>query len=252
MPKKIFFNDRIILCLIVLNTMFIFADGVIFGGRWIMYIDTLFTLFFLAEVVVKIHVLGWKAYWREGWNRFDFIITILALPSLTNLFVDEAMIETNVLFAFRVLRVFKSFLLFRHIPNMSKILHGIHLAIKSSLLISVAYTVFLIVFSILTHALFSKHAPQYFGSPLISLYSIFRLFTVEGWYEMPEAVAANGGVAMGILARLYFATLLFLGGIMGMSLVNSIFVDAMVSDNNDEVLEKLDKIEKELQQLKNK
>ena len=34
-----------------------------------------------------------------------------------------------------------------------------------------------------------------------------------------------------------------------MSLVNSIFVDAMAADNNDEVLEKLSQIEKKLDQM---
>ena len=42
---------------------------------------------------------------------------------------------------------------------------------------------------------------------------------------------------------------MFLGGIIGMSLVNSIFVDAMAEDNNDEVLEKLRQIEELLNKL---
>lgn len=250
--RNVFLNDRLILCLVVLNTLFIFADGVLANDMWIIYVDAFFTLFFLTEAIVKIHELGWKSYWRDGWNRFDFIIVILALPSMTNLFFEEKMIGMNVVLAFRVLRAFKSFLLFRHIPNISKIINGLRLAIKASLLVCVAYLVFLVVFSVLTYAIFSTEAPQFFGSPIISMYSIFRLFTIEGWYEMPDAVAANGGIAWGIVARVYFAVLLFAGGIMGMSLVNSIFVDAMVSDNNDEVMEKLDKIEKELQQIKNK
>ena len=67
---------------------------------------------------------------------------------------------------------------------------------------------------------------------------------------MPEAIAENGGTFMAIFARSYFSILLFLGGIIGMSLVNSIFVDAMAADNNDEVLEKLSQIEKKLDQMK--
>jgi voltage-gated sodium channel len=41
------------------------------------------------------------------------------------------------------------------------------------------------------------------------------------------------------------------GGIIGMSLVNSIFVDAMAADNNDEVLKKLNRLEKKLDNLYN-
>jgi len=40
---------------------------------------------------------------------------------------------------------------------------------------------------------------------------------------------------IGFLSKLYFVFLLLCGGIIGLSLVNSIFVDAMVSDNNDEL-----------------
>ncbi len=55
---------------------------------------------------------------------------------------------------------------------------------------------------------------------------------------------------MAIVARIYFSILLFLGGIIGMSLVNSIFVDAMAADNNDEVLEKLNQLEKKIDKIK--
>lgn len=96
--------------------------------------------------------------------------------------------------------------------------------------------VILIVFSIVTTFLFGDLAPTYFGNPGLSVYSLFRLFTIEGWYEMPEAIAANVGQTMAVFARIYFSILLFSGGIIGMSLVNSIFVDAMAADNNDEVL----------------
>jgi voltage-gated sodium channel len=40
-----------------------------------------------------------------------------------------------------------------------------------------------------------------------------------------------------------------MGGIIGMSFINSVFVDAMVSDNNDEVEAKLDEINKKLTEL---
>jgi voltage-gated sodium channel len=66
---------------------------------------------------------------------------------------------------------------------------------------------------------------------------------------MPEAIAQNGGVFMAVFARIYFSLLLFLGGIIGMSLVNSIFVDAMAADNNDDVLEKLSHLERKLDRI---
>ncbi len=123
------------------------------------------------------------------------------------------------------------------------------MAVKASYIVAIGLVILLLVFSIITTFLFGDLAPQYFGNPALSVYSIFRLFTIEGWYDMPEAIAVNGGMGMAVFARIYFSLLLFSGGIMGMSLVNSIFVDAMAADNNDEVLDKLEQIEKKLDKI---
>lgn len=137
----------------------------------------------------------------------------------------------------------------KFIPNIEGLLNGIKLAFRASYIVAVGLIVLLLVFSIITTFLFGNIAPQYFGNPALSVYSIFRLFTIEGWYEMPEAIAENGGTTMAVFARIYFSILLFMGGIIGMSLVNSIFVDAMAADNNDEVLEKLSQLERKLDQI---
>jgi voltage-gated sodium channel len=42
---------------------------------------------------------------------------------------------------------------------------------------------------------------------------------------------------------------LIVGGIIGMSFINSVFVDAMVSDNNEGIEEKLEELDKKLTAL---
>ncbi|NQX82448.1 MAG: ion transporter, partial [Flavobacteriaceae bacterium] len=42
------------------------------------------------------------------------------------------------------------------------------------------------------------------------------------------------------------------GGVFGMSLVNSIFVDAMVSDNNDNLERKIEELNKKMDRLLDK
>ena len=40
--------------------------------------------------------------------------------------------------------------------------------------------------------LFGKRSPEYFGNPLIASYTLFKVFTIEGWHEIPdEIVSAN-------------------------------------------------------------
>ena len=245
--KRFFTNDIIMLVLVLINTGIIFISGFIpEQGGTLLIIDSLFTLLFMFEAVVKIHVHGFSGYWSDGWNRFDFILVLLALPSCINVFGYDFP-GTSILLSLRMMRAFKSFRLLKFIPNVDNLLNGIKLAFKASYIVAIGMIVFLLIFSIITTFLFGSAAPQYFGNPALSVYSIFRLFTIEGWYEMPEAIAANSGTAMAVFARIYFSILLFMGGIIGMSLVNSIFVDAMASDNNDEVLDKLSQLEKKLE-----
>jgi len=247
--KRFFTNDSIMLVLVIINTGIIFASGFVTEqGGALLILDCLFTMLFLIEAIVKIRVRGFSGYWSDGWNRFDFILVLLALPSCINLFVD-ALPGTNILLSLRTMRAFKSFRMLKFIPNIDSLLNGVKLAFKASYIVAIGLIVLLVVFSIITTFLFGSVAPQYFGNPALSVYSIFRLFTIEGWYDMPEAIATNGGTTMAVLARIYFSILLFMGGIIGMSLVNSIFVDAMAADNNDEVLEKLNELEKKVDKL---
>lgn len=250
--KRFFTNDIIMLVLVLINTGIIFISGFIpEQGGTLLIIDSLFTLLFLFEALVKIYVLGFSGYWSDGWNRFDFILVLLALPSCINVFGYDFP-GTSILLSLRMMRAFKSFRLLKFIPNVDNLLNGIKLAFKASYIVAIGMIVFLLIFSIITTFLFGSAAPHYFGNPALSVYSIFRLFTIEGWYEMPEAIAANSGTAMAVFARIYFSILLFMGGIIGMSLVNSIFVDAMAADNNDEVLDKLSQLEKKIDKLNTK
>lgn len=246
--KKILCNERIMLTAIVLNTAIMFIGGFWPDSLLFEISDALFTLLFLCEAIAKISEYGWKDYWDNGWNKFDIIVLIIALPTLASPFLEHTT-ATSTILTLRSMRLFKSFKMLRFIPNIHKLLKGIKQAFKASLLVLIAFVVFLVIFSILSSTIFGPIAPEYFGNPAISLYSIFRLFSVEGWYELPDAIANNGTPSWGLFARCYFSVLMFMGGIIGMSLVNSIFVDAMAEDNNDEVLKKLKQIESQLNKL---
>jgi voltage-gated sodium channel len=126
---------------------------------------------------------------------------------------------------------------------------GFKLALRESYAILLCFFILIIVFGLINCSLFKDIAPTYFRTPMTSIYSVFRICTIEGWYDIPDTIAAATTPAIGSLVRFYFCLLLVMGGIIGMSLINSIFVDAMVSDNNDDVKAKLDEIEKKLDQL---
>ena len=153
--RNLFCNERIILTAIVLNTIILFLGGFWPNSLLFDLSDAAFTLIFVCEAIAKISKYGWKNYWQSGWNKFDFIILLIALPSLAGPFIELSM-GTNAILALRSMRLFKSFKMLRFIPNIQKLLKGLKLAVKASLLVLLAFIVMLVIFSILSSTIFGN------------------------------------------------------------------------------------------------
>ena len=247
--KKIFLNDKFIYSIILLNAVVIFLQACNIDNIWIQIIDVACTLIFMMEMVTKHVEYGVKGYWSSGWNRLDGILVFLSIPSVFALFLPSHMMDLSFLMILRLLRTVRFLRVLHFFPNFDQVIKGFNLAVKQSYGILFCFLVLIIVFGLINCSLFKDIAPEYFATPLDSIYSVFRICTVEGWYDIPDTIAASTAPFVGTLVRFYFCLLLIFGGIIGMSFLNSIFVDAMVADNNDDVLKKLDDLEQKLDQL---
>lgn len=245
--KKLFLTEKISLGIVILNILIIFIQECGLENPVLGAVDILCTLFFLVEMIVRQHSKGMRAYWHDGWDVLDGTVTIITLPSLLFYFVPQ-FAGLKIIIALRALRVFKMFRTARHFPGLKEIWTGFKLALRQSAAFLLAYLVIIVVIAMFNSALFSKAAPQYFSTPLDGIYSVFQMFTVEGWYEIPNAVVGSMNPVWAHLVRTYFCFLLIGGGIIGMSLINSIFVDAMAADNNDEVNLKLDELSRQMEE----
>ncbi len=56
-----------------------------------------------------------------------------------------------------------------------------------------------------------------------------------GWHEVPDAIGKHASAEWTAFARTYFGVAVLVGGILGLSIGNAVFVDQMMADNNDEV-----------------
>ena len=83
MLRKIFLNEIVIIYVIVANSALLFAMGFpeLHEVRIFDRIDHFFTLFFLIEMSVKIYYYGWKEYIASAWNKFDFVLVMISVPS---------------------------------------------------------------------------------------------------------------------------------------------------------------------------
>ena len=241
---KLFLNDKFILFLIVLNSLAIFVGEFDLEppmDSLIKILDNSVTVLFLFEVLIKIRTYGRKEYFASGWNIFDFVLVLVSIPSLLAL-------NTGFLLTFRVLRLFKSFRFFKFIPNVDQLISGVQRALKASVFILVGFIIYIFVVGVFSTILFGNVSPD-FVDPFHSLYTIFQIFTGEGWNVIANGVASNyTGLQHGLVIT-YFVFIFLTGGILGLSLINSIFVDAMVRDNNDELENKVDVLTEKINQL---
>lgn len=251
--KRLLINDIFILFLIVINALVLFFDSfdtINSKFLWLDKIDILISTIFILEMIIKIKGNSWTKYISDGWNKIDFFVNLILIVSVFLIFFDET--SLMVLTSIRLIRIIKFFRVFKFVPNIEHLFTGIKRAMKSSVFVFFVFFMYLFVISIISCFMFKGVAPEHFGNPLLSLYSTFKIFTVEGWYELPELIANQYGETLAFFVKTYFIFLVISGGVFGMSIVNAIFVDEMVSDNNDEVLAKLNELSIEIKELKEK
>ena len=248
--KNLFLNEKFIIVIIIINAIVLFLQESGLEGNIISLIDVFCTIIFVVEMLVKLAEWGLKGYWSSGWNRMDGILVILSLPSLVVLFLPTQTISLSFLLVLRILRVFRFFRLVHAFPGFTQLVKNFAIAMRRSYAVFIGMLIMIVIFAMVGCGLFKDVAPEYFGTPLDAIYSTFRIFTGEGWNEIPDTVATGVHSGVAHIVRLYFCLILVLGCIVGMSLLNSIFVDAMVSDNNDDIKEQLKSIEASLEKIK--
>ena len=248
--KGVFLNERLILFVIVLNALMLFLQESGVQNSIVNAIELSCTIIFFVEMIVKMQVYGFKKYWAYGWNRLDGTLVILSIPSLIAMVLPHLTLDLSFLLVLRILRVFRFFRLVHAFPGFTKLMKSFGVAMKHSYAVFVGLFVMIITFSMIGCALFKDVAPDYFSTPLDAIYTTFRIFTGEGWNEIPDTVASEVGNIWAHAVRFYFSLLLIIGCIIGMSLLNSVFVDAMVADNDDDIREKLNSIELTLDEIK--
>ncbi|WP_075603387.1 ion transporter [Saccharicrinis aurantiacus] len=246
MGKKLFLNDKFILSLILINSVVLVIGGYLpVNEENFIYglVDNSITVLFIIELLIKVREYGFTNYFKSNWNRFDFVLVLLSVPALITFAFNLSFVDFSFLLVFRILRVFKAFRFFKFIPDVNNLVQGIQRALKASVFVLIGFVIYIFIIGILSFYIFHQSGSPYFKDPIISLYSIFKIFTVEGWFEIPEDITENFSEVKAFFTYLYFIFIVLTGGIFGLSLVNSIFVDSMVSDNNDELELKIDQLE---------
>lgn len=230
-------REPTVLTIILINVVVVFLDAfptIHAETRGILHaIDYGCILFFVVEALLKIRRHGFAVYWQSGWNRFDFIVVGASAPLLLGPLIHEDLIGFSIFPLLRMGRFVRFMRVMRFVPHAGEIGQGVVRALQASVGVFAVLFFLNVILALGATMLFGTLAPQYFGNPIIAIYTLFKVFTIEGWYEIPDILAEQGATLWQVIAlRGYFILSVLVGGIMGLSLANAVFVDEMTMDNN--------------------
>jgi len=254
-----FVRESTVVFMIVLNAAALFANAfpsirAIAGGdgnaNILFWIDYVCVVYFLVEACLKVKSEGWRLYWESGWNRFDFLVVMGSLPSLLDPFMDFK--QFSVILVLRVARLFRFFRVFRFIPNGNVIWAGVIRALRVSVAVMITLFILNLIFGLGATMLFSElpNHEKHFGDPITSTYSLFKVFTVEGWYQIPDEMSAgSNSIWTTAIIRSYFVVAVIVG-IVGLSLANAIFVNEVTTGNTDRLEVILNTMREEIERFR--
>lgn len=139
-----------------------------FGGPLVL-LDRICLAIFVLELTCKLAAFR-LAFWRSGWNIFDFAVVAVALIPGAG--------PWAVLRSLRVLRVLR---LLTVVPQLRKVVAAFFHAIPGLSGVMAVMAVFFFTAAVLATNLFGASFPHWFGSVGASLFSLFQIMTLESW-----------------------------------------------------------------------
>ncbi len=251
-------REPIVLFIISCNGIALFLDAFPEiherAGHIIQWLDIGFLGYFVAEIFIKIRHWGsFRKYFSDPWNAFDFIIVALSTPAAFSLLFPLGAENAILITILRLARILRLVRPLRLVPDGAKILRGVVRALRASVGIFLILLFLNLILSLTATLLFGgiPEAKEFFGNPFYSMYSLMKIFTVEGWHEIPDILAERGASEEYILGlRIHVVVTVFVCGILGLSIANAVFVDTLVADNSDDLERKVTELHEEVRQLR--
>lgn len=171
---------------------------------------------FIVEAIIKILACWPKpwAYYRNGWNIFDFSLIILSLLPAAGQFA----LLGRILRLLRVLRLINAW------PELRLIVETLVRSIPSMLHITALMGILFFIYAVLGFHLFAEHDPTHWRDLSYAVLTLFRIVTLEDWTDvMYKAMELSPAYAI------YFVSFV----IIGTFVVINLFI-AVVINNLDE------------------
>jgi voltage-gated sodium channel len=190
-------------------------------GQWLHRLDRVVLGIFIVEIFLKIAAQGRQplAYFRDGWNVFDFAIVVFCLLPGTGRFGP-------VLRLARVLRLLR---LVTALPKLQLLVGALLKSLSAMGYVGLLLSVLFYIYAVAGVHWFGE-AQEYFGSLGRALLTLFQLVTLEDWrnvFQRAAEVAPTGKVTV------YFVSFIVLGTMIILNLFIGIILNSMAETHEE-------------------
>jgi len=190
-------------------------------GHILHFLDQGILSVFVIELTLKGYAYGWR-FFKSGWNIFDFLIVLIAL-----------MPSSGVFSVLRVLRILRVLRLISLIPQLRFIVEALLKAIPGIGAIFVLFLLFYYIFAVIATKTFGPEFPEWFGTLGNSMYTLFKIMTLEGWANIADTLTDKFAYAW-----LFLIIFILLATFTMLNLFIAIIVDTMQNLHEQQKTEK--------------
>lgn len=186
-------------------------------------LDHICLVIFCIEIGMKFIVYRLD-FFKSGWNIFDFVVVGIALAPGAG--------ELSVLRSLRALRLMR---LATALPAMRRVVAGMFKAIPGAASVAGVLFIMYYVAAVMGTNFFRETNPEYFGDLGNSLFTLFKMMTLEGWPDIADAVLEKQPAAWP-----FFVLFIIFTTFTTLNLLFGIIVGAMEDAKEEEARAKME------------
>jgi voltage-gated sodium channel len=206
------------------------------AGSLLTTLDQVFLGIFVVELVIRMlaygpRLRGYRDFFREGWNVFDFIVIGAAfLPGLRE--------NATLLRLIRLLRVVR---IVSVLPDMRVLVRGMVRSLLPIGTMAIVGLLLLYVYGMVGWILFHEELPEQWGTIGDAMLTLFVVMTLENFPQyMEEATQVYPQ------AWIFFVTYVLVASFLVINVLIAIIINSVEEARRDEALEAMATVRKDL------
>jgi len=183
-------------------------------------LDLAITLFFALEITIRMMVeKRFTAFFKKGWNIFDFIIVVGSLVPLE----DSEMVLLG-----RLLRIFRVLRLVSFIPELRMIVSALLKAIPRIGYVVLLMFVIFYIYAAFGSIFFGNIDKDLWENITISMLTLFRVVTFEDWTDIMYAT-----MEVYPFSWVYYLSFIFLAAFVFLNMMVGIVIDVFAREHEE-------------------